>query len=126
MGYVDKEYYIEHYNHLTELDEDTIQILLDEATNDIDILTFGRIRRIGYDKLTDFQKEKINTVICELTEFQYNNRDFLTNIFNEYKVNGTGFNMNNCNYVIISGVPILKNTYKKLELTGLTYRGGRY
>ena len=63
MGYVDSEYYITHYNHLTELDEDTIQILLDEAANDIDILTFGRIRKFGYDNLTDFQKEKINTVI---------------------------------------------------------------
>ena len=59
-------------------------------------------------------------------EFQYNNRDFLTSIFNQYKVNGTGYDMGNKNYIVIDGVPILKNTYKKLEQTGLTYRGGRY
>lgn len=125
MGYIDAEYYISNYNHL-ELDVEEIQMLLNEASNDIDILTFNRIRRIGFDGLTDYQKEKLQTVICELMEFHYNNKDFLTSIFNQYEVNGTGFNMNNGNYIIISGVPILKNTYKKLELTGLTYRGGRY
>ena len=60
MGYVDSEYYITHYNHLTELDEDTIQILLDEAANDIDILTFGRIRKFGYDSTEAWHtKDKI-------------------------------------------------------------------
>lgn len=125
MGYIDVEYYISHYNHL-ELDVEEIQMLLDEASNDIDILTFNRIRRIGFESLTNFQKEKLQTVICELMEFHYNNKDFLTSIFNQYEVNGTGFNLQNGNYIIISGVPILKNTYKKLEQTGLTYRGGRY
>lgn len=125
MGYIDAEYYISNYNHL-ELDVEEIQMLLDEASNDIDILTFNRIRRIGFDSLTNYQIEKLQIVICELMEFHYNNKDFLTSIFNQYEVNGTGFNMNNNNYIIISGVPILKNTYKKLEQTGLTYRGGRY
>ena len=59
MGYVDSEYYITHYNHLTELDEDTIQILLDEAANDIDILTFGRIRKFGYDNFFKHANSKI-------------------------------------------------------------------
>lgn len=125
MGYVNSEYYISNYNHLEELDSDNIQILLDEASDDIDILTFNRIRTKGFDKLTDFQKNIIQKVICELMEFQYNNRDFFTTIFNQYEVNGTGFDMGNKNYIIIDGVSILKNTYKKLEQTGLTYRGGR-
>lgn len=126
MGYVSYEYYISKYNHLKDLDINDIQILLDEASNDIDILTFNRIRAKQFDNLTDYQKEKIQTVICELMEFHYNNKDFLTSIFNQYNVNGTGFDMNNSNYIILNGVPILKNTYKKLEQTGLTYRGGRY
>lgn len=126
MGYVSYEYYISKYNHLKDLDINDIQILLDEASNDIDILTFNRIRAKQFDNLTNYQKEKIQTVICELMEFHYNNKDFLTSIFNQYNVNGTGFDMNNSNYIILNGVPILKNTYKKLEQTGLTYRGGRY
>ena len=126
MGYVSYEYYISKYNHLKDLDINDIQILLDEASNDIDSLTFNRIRAKQFDNLTDYQKEKIQTVICELMEFHYNNKDFLTSIFNQYNVNGTGFDMNNSNYIILNGVPILKNTYKKLEQTGLTYRGGRY
>lgn len=126
MGYVSYEYYISKYNHLKDLDINDIQILLDEASNDIDILTFNRIRAKQFYNLTNYQKEKIQTVICELMEFHYNNKDFLTSIFNQYNVNGTGFDMNNSNYIILNGVPILKNTYKKLEQTGLTYRGGRY
>ena len=126
MGYVNCEYYISNYNHLEDLDINDIQILLDEASNDIDILTFNRIRAKSFDKLTNYQKNIIQIVICELMEFHYNNKDFLTSIFNQYNVNGTGFNMNSSNYIIINGVPILKNTYKKLEQTGLTYRGGRY
>ena len=126
MGYVSYEYYISKYNHLKDLDINDIQILLDEASNDIDILTFNRIRAKQFDNLTTYQKEKVQRVICELMEFHYNNKDFLTSIFNQYNVNGTGFDMNNSNYIILNGVPILKNTYKKLEQTGLTYRGGRY
>ena len=124
--YVDIDYYIANYNHLEDLDIDIIEILLNEASNDIDILTFNRIKSRGFDNLSEFQKSQIKTVICELMEFQYNNRDFLTSIFNQYKVNGTGYDMGNKNYIVIDGVPILKNTYKKLEQTGLTYRGGRY
>lgn len=126
MKYVSVDKYIEKYNHLEEIDNEIIQLLLDEACNDIDILTFNRIKAKGFENLSDFQKEQLFIVICELMEFQYNNRDFLTNVFSSYEVNGTSFDMGNKNYTIISGVPILRNIYKKLEQTGLTYRGGRY
>jgi vacuolar-type H+-ATPase subunit I/STV1 len=61
--YVDKEYYQNTFKG-NKISEEEIDSYLLKASEKIDELTFNRIVAIGFDKLTDFQKEKIQRAIC--------------------------------------------------------------
>lgn len=61
--YVDKEYYQNTFKG-NKIPEEEIDSYLLKASEKIDELTFNRIVAIGFDKLTDFQKEKIQRAIC--------------------------------------------------------------
>lgn len=97
---------------------------LSKASRSIDGLTFNRIVRIGFDNLTDFQKEIVKTCVCEQAEFLYSNADAISSILSKYSINsvsmefGTGFNV-----LMESGQPVQKTTYALLEQTGLCWRG---
>ena len=97
---------------------------LTEASRNIDTLTFNRIVKIGFDKLTDFQKELVKEVCCKQAEFLYNNADAINSILSAYSINGvsmqfgTGFNV-----VVEGGVPTQSTVYSLLEQTGLCWRG---
>lgn len=42
-----------------------IEKMLKRAENDINSLTFNRIRKIGFDNLTDFQKEMVRQAVVD-------------------------------------------------------------
>ncbi len=42
---------------------------LNLATVKIDEMTFGRIRQIGFENLTEYQKEKISEAVCVQAEY---------------------------------------------------------
>lgn len=118
-AYVTIDEYVQMgYNAIQTADLDAY---LTKASRMVDTLTFNRIR---FDKLTDFQKEVIKTVVCEQAEFIYENAEAISSILSSYSINsvsmtfGTGFNC-----VVEGGVPIQKTTYALLQQTGLTWRG---
>ena len=59
--YVDKNYYIQNGGKipLQEIDE-----YLELSQEKIDSITYNRIVSIGFDNLTDFQKEKVKKAVC--------------------------------------------------------------
>ncbi len=64
--YVDIDYYIANRKS-SEPDADCtkdIRELLDLAEMKIDEVTFNRIRGIGFDNLTEFQKDRVRKAVC--------------------------------------------------------------
>lgn len=69
---VDKEYYSNTFKGKTIPDED-IEKYLELAQEKIDSITYNRIVAIGFDNLTEFQKEKISKAICYQAEYIFQN-----------------------------------------------------
>lgn len=69
--YVDIDYYIANRKS-SELDAECtkdIQELLDLAEMKVDEVTFNRIRGIGFDTLTEFQKDKVRKAVCVQADY---------------------------------------------------------
>lgn len=69
--YVSKEYYVEEFkgNLLKENAEKYLKL----AQEKIDCITKNRIVAIGFENLTEFQKEKVSESICYQAEYIYKN-----------------------------------------------------
>lgn len=50
---------------------------LDRASDQVDCLTYNRIRKIGYDQLTPFQQNNIKKSVCQQADFIFQYGDFL-------------------------------------------------
>ena len=70
--YINKEYYSNTFKGKTIPDED-IEKYLELAQEKIDSITYNRIVAIGFDNLTEFQKEKISKAICYQAEYIFKN-----------------------------------------------------
>lgn len=120
--YVDKEYYLNTYKGITIPNED-IEKNLNKASRHIDVLTFNRIRAIGFDNLTEFQQEIIRDCTCELADFEYDNVELIENVLSSYSINGVSMNFGDSwNVKLIKGVAMPSDLYSVLSQTGLTSR----
>lgn len=70
--YVNEDYYSNTFEGTTIPDDD-VKKYLELAQEKIDDITFNRIVKIGFDNLTDFQKEKISKAICYQAEHIFKN-----------------------------------------------------
>lgn len=70
--YVDSEYYLNTFKGTT-IPANELDKYLQKASEKIDELTFNRIVRIGFDNLTEFQKEKVQRAICFHADYIYEN-----------------------------------------------------
>lgn len=68
--YATKEYYLDTFKG-TSVPENEIEKYLQLAKDKIDEVTFNRIVKIGFDKLTDFQKECIRKAVCYQADYFY-------------------------------------------------------
>ncbi len=117
--YADSTYYLEEYRG-TNIDEKTLNKYLKNASRDIDVLTHNRIVAIGFDNLTDYQKEIIREVCCEHSSFLYENETMLKTYLSSYAINGVNMSFgNNWNMHIENGIAIDKSLYSRLCSTGL-------
>lgn len=76
--YVDEKYYFETFDG-TLLSDDELNKYLELAQEKIDSITYNRIIKVGFDNLTEFQKDKISKAICYQAEYikenGYNSED---------------------------------------------------
>lgn len=70
--YVTQEYYFNEFGGTT-LPDAEISKYLKLAQEKIDDVTFNRIVGIGFDNLTDFQKECVSKAICYQAEYYFEN-----------------------------------------------------
>ncbi|MEI3507817.1 MAG: hypothetical protein V8R01_01590 [Bacilli bacterium] len=69
--YVSSEYYIETFQG--KIPKEDIKKYLEQAQQKIDSITFNRIVKIGFDNLTEFQKDRISKAICYQADYIYGN-----------------------------------------------------
>lgn len=115
---------IEEYKELSGMitDEKILNKFLKQSELHIDILTYNRIKSVGFDKCSEFEKDIIKVVQSELIDFYFSNQDIFNSYLNSYSINGVNINLSNTNSNVFSvnGIPILKSTYNKLNLTRFT------
>lgn len=70
--YVNEKYYSDEFSGV-KLPDNEIEKYLKLAQEKIDSITFNRIVAIGFDNLTEFQKEKIKEAICYQAEYIFEN-----------------------------------------------------
>ena len=117
--YVDETYYKENY--LGTLDTEDLAKRLKEASQQVDMLTFNRIRGKGFDNLTSFQQSVIKEVICQHVDFVYENRDMIDSVLQSYSINGVSMSFGQSwNIEVMNGVAMKRSTYELLKQTGLT------
>jgi len=99
----------------------TDEYLIEECSRNIDILTYNRIVKIGFDNLTIYQKETIKNALAILIRFNVENKELINSILSGYSINGVSmsFDINKFNLYHSNGVLIPKNAYDMLESTGL-------
>ncbi len=125
--YADKDYYQSQYKGSSLSSKDELNKYLQEATDDVNTLTFNRIVRKGFDNLTNFQKNIIQRVCCQFADFKFENADVIESILSSYSINGVSQSFgNNLNVKIIEGIAIPFRLYKLLGQTGLTCKNMRY
>ena len=120
-SYADINYYTEYSN--AEIDEKYLK----QASREIDVLTFNRIIKKGFENLTKYQQEIIKEVCCEHASFLSENREILKTYLYSYSMNGVSMNFGSSwNVLIESGVAIDRSLYERLCSTGLCCRSFYY
>ena len=94
------------------------------ASRDIDTLTFNRIRSIGYENLTDYQKEILKIVCERQAKFRFDNSEIFESNFKSYRIGDVSMtlDLDNSNLVSYNGIKMEKGTYELLRTTGLCSR----
>ena len=109
------------YTRLANVDDP--EHWLELASRDIDTLTFNRIRALGFDALTEFQQEIIQTVTSQLADFRFENDELLDSALTGYSINGVSANFGDGRNVVAVGEVILPvRLYGWLQQTGLCCR----
>ncbi|WP_313758471.1 hypothetical protein [Tissierella sp.] len=119
MAYVDYNYYKDTYKGT--LDEDTATKLLEESSDQVDRLTYGRIRRKGFANLTEYQQEMIKKAVCYQADFISNYGEYLNMPIDGYSAGGISLSFSRDNQGA-GGVIADKKTLDYLSQTGLTVR----
>lgn len=127
MLYADKDYYQKEYKGSSLSSENELKKYLQEATDDVNTLTFNRIVGKGFENLSNFQKDIIQRVCCQFADFKFENADIIESVLSSYSINGVSQSFgNNLNIKIIEGIAIPFRLYKLLGQTGLTCKNVRY
>ena len=106
-----------------EIPEEELTARLEEAQRDIDGLTYNRINTIGFEALTDFQKEQVKCAVCKQASFRYTYADFLEMPLSSYGINGVSMQFGGAGIVERNGVQTSAYVMNVLRQTGLCYLG---
>ena len=118
MSYVDNTYYKESFGG-TILPEDSIKQKLERASDQIDTLTYNRIVGIGFDNLTEFQKDKVKKAICIHAEFIEQYGAYIDTPLSGFSAGSTSISFDTNK---INGISTTQEVLNYLKQTGLTCR----
>ena len=118
--YADDNYYLDTFEG-NKIPDDDVKKYLELAQEKIDSITFNRIVRIGFDNLTDFQKEKVQKAMCYQAEYIFENGTETSNIAS-YSVLDINVSVGNKN-TPASLNHMSEIAYDLIHKTGLDCRG---
>lgn len=118
MSYVDSTYYKETFGG-TILSEVSVNQKLERASDQIDTLTYNRINAMGFNNLTEFQKDKIKKATCIHAEFIEQYGSYIDIPLSSFSAGSTSvsFNANKVN-----GITTTQEVINYLKQTGLNCR----
>ena len=118
--YADYEYYTAEYKG-TMPEEEAVKALK-QASRHIDTLTYNRIKRCEFERLTTFQRDVIKETTCMMADFEHNNASMINSLINNYGINGANISFSGecANCKIVNGIIVQKDVYAYLSQTGLT------
>lgn len=120
--YITSEYYRDTYQGKA-IPKDQEEKYLLQVSRHIDALTYNRIVGRGFSALSEFQKQLLAEVICEQSEFEYENREIFDMILQGYSINGVSMQFGESwNVETQRGIPMRRDVYAKLCQTGLCSR----
>lgn len=118
MGqYANIEYYSNTFKG-TIIPADDLDKYLLKASEKIDELTFNRIVKMGFNNLTDFQKEKIQRAVCLHADYIYENGTEM-GLISSFSVLDINVSVDNKNS-IEAKYGTNKDIYDLVKQTGLT------
>ena len=92
------------------------------ASDAVDALCFGRVRKIGFANLTEFQQEKVKKAVCLHVLFLQNYGDLLNSPLSSYGINGVSMSFDAAKVVIQGGVTTNQAVMQQLRQSGLATR----
>ena len=98
------------------------QAALAKAHRDIDAMTYNRIRRRGFNALTELQQALVKEAVAEQTQFIGSNAELLNNPLASYSINGVSMSWDSGRVRRVGGVYASDAAYSALMQTGLMYR----
>ncbi len=119
LAYVDYEYYKDTFKG--SLDENAATKLLEEASDQVDRLTYGRIRKRGFENLTEYQQNLIKKAICHQVDFLANYGEYLSSPLGGFSIGDVSLSFDKNNQGA-GGIIADKKTLDYLAQTGLTIR----
>ena len=102
--------------------DDVVNLKLEQASDDIDALCYGRIRRIGFEKLTAFQQEKVRKAVCYHAAFLCEYGEELASPLSGYGINGVSMSFSTERMVTQGGVTTSNAVMQQLRQSGLASR----
>ena len=105
------------------LSGDELDAMLERASAQVDGLCYGRIRRAGFNNLTEFQQECIRKATCLQAEFLASYADALESPLQSYGINGVSMTFDGGKVRQQGGVTVSNEVYGLLLQTGLAHRG---
>lgn len=119
MSYADYDDYVLLFD--SDMKHADLTRLLVEASDDVDRLTFGRIRARGFDNLTPFQRGCIKKAVCYQAEFIKTYGEYLNSPLGGFSVGDVSLSFGASNQGP-DGVIADKKTLSYLTQSGLMSR----
>ena len=108
-------------DHAIQMDQ--LNRALEDAERDVDSLTFCRIRAMGFDALTEFQRNLVKLAVVRQADFTAQYSETLGNPLASYSVNGVAMSWDKGAVQCVSGVYTAPSITALLRQTGLSWLG---
>lgn len=116
--FADQAYYTDVY-HGNIISKDKLEKYLEEASDDINSLCFGKIIGIGFECLYPRQQELIKKAVCRQAEYNFQYGSYLDSPLKSYSAGSTSVSMENTKE---NEVQTTSKVIRLLEDTGLRCR----
>jgi hypothetical protein len=118
MAYADADYYKYTYGGNVIPDE-ALNSQLTKASDQVDSLTYNRIRAVGFDGLTPFQQGCIKKAVCSQADFNAQYGAYANMPLTGYSIGDVSLSLATEK---INGVATNRDVLQYLSQTGLTCR----